>query len=97
MSKQQVRIRTNHTVMRQPDVIHAEVDGEVVLMDVESGRYHGLDSVGSVIWRQLESPVIVGQLVSDLETDFDGDRETIESDVFQFLEKLVEQNLAVLN
>ena len=34
-------------VSRSPSVLTAEVDGEVVMMSIEQGRYFGLDDIGS--------------------------------------------------
>jgi hypothetical protein len=34
-------------VSRSPSVLTAEVDGEIVIMSIEQGRYFGLNDIGS--------------------------------------------------
>ena len=36
-------------IHRTASVLTAEIDKQIVMMDVESGRYLGLDDIGSVI------------------------------------------------
>lgn len=37
-----------------PGVVHEMIDGEVVIVNLDTGRYYSLDSVGAAIWDQLE-------------------------------------------
>ena len=42
--------------IRIPDgVVFREVKGEAVLLELETGRYYGLDEVGTRIWQLLVS------------------------------------------
>ena len=43
-------------VTRNRELMSATVHDEIVMMDIDSGRYYGLDDIGSVIWRRVESP-----------------------------------------
>jgi len=37
------------------DAVFRELDGEAVVLNLETGMYYGLDAVGTVIWRAVES------------------------------------------
>lgn len=77
---------------RSPSVLTAEVDGEIVMMSIEQGRYFGLDDIASDIWKRIEPPCSFAALVDSLAADYDADRATIERDVRALLEKMVEQD-----
>jgi len=78
---------------RAPDIIASEVDGELVLISVENGKYFGLDPVGSEIWRLLEQPRSTATLVEALKAAFDGDGETVERETIAFIDQLAAQSL----
>lgn len=90
---------TEHTLSAQsvvewqPGPLAADIGGEVVLMSVERGNYFGLDDIGSEIWRRLERPVRVADLVAGLATDYDADLATIERDVLALLQDLARHGL----
>jgi hypothetical protein len=81
------------TIVRSADTVATEVDGEIVLIDIEAGKYFGMDSVGSEIWRRLESPVRVDALCAAMVAHFEGDAAVIESETRAFLDKLDASNL----
>lgn len=80
-------------LVRSPDIIASEVDGELVLISIQDGKYYGLDAVGSEIWRLLEEPRSVAALVAALQAHFDGDAEAIERETLEFIGKLAAQTL----
>lgn len=80
-------------LVRTPNVIATEVDGELVLMSIEEGRYFGLDAVGSEIWRRLEVPKTIDSLTDELKAHFEGDAATIERDTAAFIDRLSENGL----
>jgi len=41
------------TIHRDDTLLSAVIDGEVVLMSVEKGRYYALDAIASDIWELL--------------------------------------------
>lgn len=77
-----------------PDVVAREVGGEVMLLDLVSGTYFGLNSVGARIWQVLEDE---GGTLSDacdvIAAEYDVSREELERDVLDLAEKLVENGL----
>lgn len=86
-------IHATTRLCRCSDIATAEVDGEAVIMSIEQGRYYGLDDIGSDIWRRLERPVTVGELLDVLSEYYDADRSTLERDTVKLLGELLQQNL----
>ena len=83
-------------VSRSPSVLAAEVDGEVVMMSIEKGRYFGLDDIGSDIWKRIETPCSFGELIDRLKADYDADRATIADDVRALLLGMAAQDVVRL-
>ena len=80
------------------EAISSDVDGEIVLISVASGRYFGLDPVSSEIWRRLEEPTSFEALRAGLQAHFEGEPETIEREALVFVTGLVDRGLVeVLN
>jgi hypothetical protein len=87
----------NATVIsRSPSVLTAEVDGEVVMMSIEQGRYYGLDDIGTDIWKRLDTPCSFAELIDRLAVDYDADRATIASDVRDLLGRMAGQDVVRL-
>jgi len=83
-------------VERRPDIVSAEINGEMVMMSVELGEYYSLNSVASDIWRRLGAPVSVAKLVQDLTESYAGDPAGIRSDVCALLEGLAAKGLLIV-
>jgi Coenzyme PQQ synthesis protein D (PqqD) len=83
-------------ISQNASVLTAEVDGEIVMMSIEQGRYFGLDDIGSDIWRRIDSPCLFGDLIDRLAADYDVDRATVAADVRQLLGQMAEHNVVTL-
>lgn len=86
-------VAVSSTVVQSRDPLAAEVDGEVVLMSVDLGRYFGLDVIGADVWRRMETPVRVSDLCAALAADYDGAPEVIERDVLELLHRMADRGL----
>lgn len=75
-------------VCQVEDIIASDIDGETVMMSVENGKYYGLDSIGSVVWKMVAEPVKVADLIDTLVEKYEVDRITCENDVLVFLNSL---------
>ena len=80
-------------VARRSDILEAEVDAEIVALDVEAGNCYGFNKVGSRIWNILAEPGSVGDIVSRLTAVYDVDAQTCEQQVLELLEELRGQGL----
>src|SRR5260370_7597668 len=90
------RVEDATIISRSPSVLTAEVDGEVVMMSIERGRYFGLDDIGSDIWKRLDPPCSFGELIDRLASDYEADPAPIAADVRALLGRLAEQALVGL-
>lgn len=90
----------NGSILPHPDVVWREVDGEVVLLNVVTGQYFGLDPVGSQVWILLQSAGAKGanlQMLCSLVTQqFDVDSAKAEQDLTALISDLLTQQLLVV-
>jgi hypothetical protein len=92
-AKESKSISEETLIHRTASVLTAEVDKQIVMMDIESGRYLGLDDIGSVIWQRLETPRTFGDLVDSLVEDYDAERAVIAQDVRELLKEMATQGI----
>lgn len=74
---------------RNQSVLWTELDGQFLLMDIESGAYFELTGVGSTVWRVLESSRSEADIVDHILARYDVDQIQCEQDVRVFLDKLL--------
>ncbi len=60
--------------VQSKQVVQSKIDDEVVMMDIESGFYFGLNSVASIIWELLKDGKTVDELADFLITEYDVNR-----------------------
>jgi hypothetical protein len=76
-----------------PSAVFRELDGEAVILDLESGRYFGLDAVGTRIWQLIAEQGSLRAVHAALLTEFDVSSSALESDLFAFAGELVSRGL----
>ena len=81
------------TLTVSPDVLFQEVSGEIVLLDLESENYFGLDEVGARVWTLLSEGRHVGEVIDILLGEYEVNRETLERDVQDLLADLLKAGL----
>lgn len=80
-------------IVRTSQNIVSDMDGEKVMLDIESGKYYNLGKVGGAIWDLLEQPITVAQLVDQLMSQYDVERDVCEQQVLAFLKQLSAEGL----
>lgn len=80
-----------------PAVLSTELDGDVVLMNAEQGRYYALDTVATTIWRKLDAGPTGDALVAELIADFQGNPEQIRADVQALLRNWLEEGVILVD
>ena len=81
------KIRFSDTIFAQ------EVDGEMVLLDMHSENYFGLDAVGTDIWQAMQEHKGIKEVLEVLLRQYDVSEEVLKKDLLDFIEKLKENHL----
>jgi hypothetical protein len=88
MSNQRFRVNT-------PTVTHETIDGEAVIINLDSGNYYSLMEVGSFIWGLLEQGASTGEVQNMVLETYEGDVADIDRGVQDLLVQLQQENLIV--
>src|ERR1035438_4000788 len=78
-----------------PDtVVSRELDGEVVILNLESSIYFGLDPVGSRMWNLVQEHGSLKAVFDLLQQEFDVEPARLEGDLLQLTDRFCERGLA---
>jgi Coenzyme PQQ synthesis protein D (PqqD) len=80
-------------VVRRNDVIDAEIDQEIVALNIENGTCYGLNRVGSRIWSLLAAPIRIGDICATLLTEYRVEPSSCERQVVDLLEEMRAEGL----
>lgn len=79
-----------------PDVLCQHVEGNAVLLNLGTERYHSLDDVGTRMWDALSVDGDVERLVAEMLTVHDGAEQQLRSDVQTLLGALATAGLVAV-
>lgn len=88
-----VDMKLSSTISYHVHILASDLEDELVMLNLESSHYYGLEAVGKFIWEQIRTPLTVAELVETLLAQFDVERETCEREVIAFLEELEQEGL----
>jgi hypothetical protein len=81
------------TVAIHDDTLARAVDGEMVLVSLASGRYFGLDEIGTLLWEGVEAGRSLRDVHADIVAAFEVDAATAERDLLHLVGELIEARL----
>ena len=98
MSEEQTRsdghdIRPGDMLSRTESVTHSEIDGVIVMLDPDAGRYYELDDVGKTVWDLIEIEAPVASVRDALVAEYAVDARTCLTDLLAFVEKMADHGL----
>ncbi len=76
------------------DVISGRLDEELVMMDIQKGKYFSLNPVATRIWDILEKPVSNDELLRILLEEYEVTEETCRREVGEYLAEM--ENLGLV-
>ena len=86
----------SRTVRVSPNTLHRELQGEGVLLQLDSGEYFGLDEVGQRMWALLVEHGDLSIVASQLEQEFDAEPEVLSRDLNELVDDLLSRRLVDL-
>jgi len=81
--------------VNEPNVVHETIDGETILLDLNTGNYFSLDGPGATIWEYIELAGEWGKIFSSLKSTDPEKDAFIQNSVTAFIEDLFKENLLV--
>lgn len=83
----------DHIVIVSDDAVFRELDGEAVVLNLETGMYYGLDEVGTRVWRAIEPRGTLRQALERILDTYDADAVSAEHDLLELAAGLVDKGL----
>ena len=81
---------------KSPSVVSEIIDGEVVVLNLDSGNYYSADQVGAVLWRWMELGFGTDEMLNELRRRFPHtDPAEMGNGIANFFAQLEEHNLVV--
>lgn len=81
--------------INQPAVISEVIDGEAIIVNLDTGAYFSLRDTGCTIWSLIEEGASLSQVVEQMVRQYDGGADVIEAGVQAFCAELQAENLIV--
>jgi len=72
-----------------------DIDGEIVMLNLENNEYYGLNKTASDVWRIIEKPTRFGDIINYLTKIYDVDKEKCAEEVTELIKKLLEKKLVI--
>jgi hypothetical protein len=86
-----ISLRDSLTI--HPDVVFRQLEDESVLLNLKSGTYFGLDSVGTRIWQLLIEHGRLERVLDELASEYSAERDVLERDLLSLGRQLCEREL----
>ena len=78
-----------------PNVINETMDGESVIINLNTGFYYSLDQVGAEIWEAIQHQSTVGDIIANLMNRYSGQNGDVTDAVSELTDELVKEGLVV--
>jgi hypothetical protein len=86
-------VSEHSTVVAIKEQVCADLAGEVVILSLQSGVYHGLNEVGTWVWQQIQQPKSVKAIRDALLEEYDVEPDCCERDLLELLQELAAAGL----
>lgn len=88
--------RDHYHVMYSEEVYVSDMDGEKVMMCINTGKYYNLGFTGGRIWELADSNPTLGEIVAALTDEYEVDGEQCRQQVHAFVAELEREGLLKL-
>ena len=76
-------------------VVQSKIGEEVVMLDMESGFYFGLNSVASVIWNMMQNAVTVEEIVDQLMAEYSVQKSQCLAESQELIGRMLEHKIII--
>ena len=89
---------TKTTIIRRKDkhILTSKVGKDLVMINLDTGEYYGLDQVGNMIWEHIEEFTTLSTLYEVFNKRFNVKEEEFYNDSLNFINKLFNDGLIVI-
>ena len=81
-------ISENSIVVSVKNQISSDLGGEAVILNMNTGIYHGLNEVGAFVWNLIEQPQVVKDIQQKLLQEYEIESSVCTNDLLMLLKDL---------
>jgi hypothetical protein len=81
-------LTSDATVMASTNQLSTYLDGEAIILNLETGIYYGLADVAADIWSQLQQPTTCAAIAAALAEEYTVEKSRLGADVLTFVRDL---------
>ena len=82
-----------NTFILSKDALFRDLNGEAVILDVDSGTYFGLNAVGTRVWQLIEQHGRLAAVFDELCREYEVAPDKLETDLLELVSRLAEARL----
>ena len=86
-------ISESSIITQTKEQVYSQIDGESVILNLKSGEYYGLNSVGARIWELIQEPKAVNEAQNLILAEYEVELEQCQNDLVALLQELAEAKL----
>jgi hypothetical protein len=86
----------NDSLVKTEDALFRELDAEAVLLNLKSGVYYGLNTVGTRAWQLITEHHVLARVLDIMADEYDVDRAVLERDLLDLSQQLRDAGLCAL-
>jgi len=86
-------IKNDYVLKASANQVSSELSGDVIILNIKSGKYFGLDNVGARVWSILQKPAKVKDIINFIDSEYDVRADQCERDMMALLEDLLREDL----
>lgn len=95
MLEKEISLESNVAI--SSDVVSRDLEGEAVILNLESGTYFGLDPVGTRIWSLLQASGSLRRAFDVMLQEYDVAPQKLEDDMLRLVRELCAKGLLCLS
>jgi hypothetical protein len=88
-----VTFEDNSIIAANRDLLCCDLSEGAVILDLKTGIYYGLDTVGTFIWGLIQSPMHLGDIATAVLAEYAVEHERCMADLKKIFTEMAELNL----
>ena len=92
-----MKVATDRICANEPDIASKIIDGEAILINLQTGDYYSLRDAGAVIWHAVRGHRTLSEILQTVAAHYQEESADLEADVADLLDRLKDENLVRLS
>ena len=88
-----MELTLNTMVQVEQEVVSCDLVEEAAILNLKDGVYYGLNPVGARIWKLIQKPRKLSDILEILLDEYDVEREVCQSDLMELIKQLLDRGL----